>query len=169
VLKCPPGLGSYVHWDRKLDGRLGAALMSIPGVKGVELGAGFAAAELPGSQVQDEIGHDGTQFTRFSNNAGGIEGGVSNGQDIVLRVAMKPIPTLGQPLRTVDLVTKRPAQALKERADVCVVPALGVIGEAVAALEIAAAFSEKFGGDSLKEMQRNYKGYMEQLRKGSMS
>ena len=137
--------------------------MSIPGIKGVEVGRGFEAAELTGSQVQDEIGHDGRRFTRPTNNAGGIEGGVSNGQDIVLRVAMKPIPTLGQPLRTVDVATKESTEALRERADVCVVPALGVIGEAVVALEIASACREKFGGDSLEEMQRNFQGYLEQI------
>ena len=164
---CPPGLGSYAHWDRKLDGRLSCALMSIPAVKGVEIGLGFEAASLPGSQVHDEIGHNGRRFTRFSNNAGGIEGGVSNGEEIILRVAMKPVPTLGKPLRSVDIGTKESFEAHKERADVCAVPAMGVIGEAIVAFEIARALCEKSGGDSMNEMKRNFDGYMKQAREFS--
>lgn len=163
VIGCPPGLGSYVHWDRRLDGRLSWALMSIPGVKGVEIGLGFGSASLSGSQVQDEIHHDGQRFIRLTNRAGGLEGGVSNGEDIVVKVAMKPIPTLRQPLRSVDIRTKEPFEALKERADVCAVPAAGVIGEAVAGIEIARALGEKFGGDSLEEMRRNFQGYVKQV------
>jgi chorismate synthase len=167
VTGCPAGLGSYAHWDRRLDGRLCFVLMSIPGVKGVEIGLGFEAASLLGSQVQDEIYHQGQNFTRPTNNAGGIEGGVSNGQDIVMRVAMKPIPTLGKPLQSVDIRTKESFEAFKERADVCAVPAVGVIGEAVVAFEIADFFCEKFGGDSLDEMQRNFEGYQKQVRRFS--
>ena len=167
VVGCPPGLGSYAHWDRKLDGKISHALMSIPAVKGVEIGLGFQAASMLGSQVHDEIGHHDKTFTRFTNNAGGIEGGVSNGQDIVIKVAMKPIPTLGKPLRSVDIRTKEPFEAHKERADVCAVPSMGVIGEAVVAFEIARAFCEKFGGDSLVEMKRNFDGYMKQIKEFS--
>lgn len=169
VRGCPPGLGSYAHWDRKLDARLAFALVSIPAVKGVEIGLGFEAASLPGSQVHDEIGHNGETFTRLTNRAGGIEGGVSNGEDIVTSVAMKPIPTLGRPLRSVDVRTKDPFEAHKERADVCAVPAMGVIGEAVVAFEIAGALCEKFGGDSMNEMKRNFDGYMKQVREFSSS
>jgi chorismate synthase len=166
---CPPGLGSHVHWDRRLDARLSYALMSVPGVKGVEIGMGFKAASLLGSQMQDEIHHNGQDFTRQTNNAGGIEGGISNGEDIVLRVAMKPIPTLGQSLRSIDIKTKEPLQAFKERADICVVPAVGVIGEAVVAFEIGRALCEKFGADSMEEMRRNFQGYVEQIRRFSSS
>jgi chorismate synthase len=166
---CPPGLGSHVHWDRRLDARFSYVLMSIPGVKGVEIGMGFKAISLLGSQVQDEIHHRGRRFTRPTNNAGGIEGGISNGQDIVVRVAMKPIPTLGQPLRSVDIRTKKPFQAFHERADICVVPAVGVIGEALIAFEIGRALCEKFGSDSLEEMRRNFQGYVEQVRRFSSS
>ena len=148
---------------RRLDTRLAGAVMSIPAVKGVEIGLGFEAAGQPGSAVQDEISHDGRRFTRRTNRAGGIEGGISNGQEIILRAAMKPLPTLGQPLGTVNLNTKEPSQAVRERADVCAVPAMGVIAEAVAAFEIARALCEKLGGDSLSEMKRNLKGYLEQI------
>ena len=163
IIGCPPGLGSHVHWDRRLDTRLAGAVMSIPAVKGVEIGLGFEAAGQPGSAVQDEISHDGRRFTRRTNRAGGIEGGISNGQEIILRAAMKPLPTLGQPLGTVNLNTKEPSQAVRERADVCAVPAMGVIAEAVAAFEIARALCEKLGGDSLSEMKRNLKGYLKQI------
>ena len=163
VTGCPSGLGSHVHWDRRLDTRLAGALMSIPAVKGIEIGMGCEAAALPGSAVQDEIEHDGRRFTRRTNRAGGIEGGISNGQEIILRAAMKPLPTLGKPLDTVDVDTKEPAGAIRERADVCAVPAMGVIAEAVTAFEIARALCEKLGGDSLSEMKRNFKGYLEQI------
>lgn len=162
----PPGLGSYVQWDRKLDARLAMALMSIQAIKGVEVGAGFATAAAPGSQVHDEIFYDAAarNYYRRTNAAGGIEGGMSNGADIVLRAAMKPIPTLYKPLKTVDLASKEPVEATVERSDVCAVPAAAVVAEAVVALEIAAAFLEKFGNDSITEIERNYRGYLQQLR-----
>lgn len=161
----PPGLGSHVQWDRKLDGRLAAALMSIQAVKGVEVGLGFEAAAREGSQVQDEIFYDsGRGFYRETNRAGGIEGGMSNGEEIVLRAAMKPIPTLYRPLRSVDLVSKEPFEASVERSDVCAVPAACVIGEAVTAWEVACACLEKFGGDSMEELKRNMDGCLAALR-----
>lgn len=166
---CPVGLGSYVHWVRRLDGRLAGALMSIPGVKGVEIGLGFEASSLPGTRVHDEIHHNGEKFYRSTNNAGGIEGGVSNGEEIIVKVAMKPIPTLKRPLHSVDIATKEPFEALKERADVCAVPSLGIIGEAVVAFEIADAFTEKFGGDSLREIKRNVEAYEDQVKEFSSS
>jgi chorismate synthase len=172
VLGCPPGLGSYVHWDRKLDARLAMALMSIQAIKGVEVGLGFGVADRPGSKVHDEIFHDVEQLEkgalspiyRTTNNAGGLEGGMSNGEPIVLRAAMKPIPTLYKPLRSVDMVTHAPFEAAVERSDTCAVPAALVVAEAVVAIEIASAFLEKFGGDSLAEIRRNYNGYCEQVR-----
>lgn len=167
VVNPPPGLGSHVQWDRRLDSRLAAALMSVQAVKGVEIGTGFEAASRRGSQVHDEIFYDprrrGLKFYRKSNNAGGIEGGISNGENIVLRAALKPVPTLGQPLASVDLVSKKEVRAARERADVTVVPAAGVIGEAAVALEVASAFLEKFGGDSLAEIARNFRAYLEQI------
>jgi len=165
VSGAPVGLGSHVHWDRKLDTRLAAAIMSIQAMKGVEIGAGFGVANRPGSKVHDEIfwGPKGG-FFRKTNHAGGIEGGMSNGEDITLRAAMKPIPTLMKPLRSVDMVTKKPFKAAVERSDVCAVPAAAVVGEAVAAFEIASALIEKFGGDSLDEMRRNYEQYRNYLK-----
>ena len=167
VVNPPPGLGSHVQWDRRLDSRLAAALMSVQAVKGVEIGTGFEAAGRRGSEVHDEIFYDprrrGLKFYRKSNNAGGIEGGISNGENIVLRAALKPVPTLGQPLASVDLVSKKEVRAARERADVTVVPAAGVIGEAAVALEVASAFLEKFGGDSLAEIARNFRAYLEQI------
>jgi chorismate synthase len=155
-----PGLGSHAHWDRKLDAKLAAALMSIPAIKGVEVGAGFGVAYKPGSQVHDEIYWSGKEgFHRKTNRAGGIEGGISNGEPIVLRAAMKPIPTLMKPLRSADLATRKPLKAGVERSDVCAVPAAGVVAEAVAAFEVASALMEKFGGDSIEETKRNYRGY----------
>ncbi|OGQ59670.1 MAG: chorismate synthase [Deltaproteobacteria bacterium RIFCSPLOWO2_02_FULL_53_8] len=174
----PPGLGSHVQWDRKLDARFAFALMSIQAVKGVEVGVGFKAGALAGSKVHDEIFYgDGIKdasedtlwwpqsprFFRKTNNAGGIEGGMSNGEPIVMRAVMKPIPTLYKPLRSVDIVSKTPFKASVERSDVCAVPAAAVVAEAVAAYEIATAFLEKFGGDSIEELARNYKGYLEQV------
>lgn len=172
VTGAPVGLGSHVQWDRKLDARLAMALMSIQAIKGVEVGLGFDAARTPGSRVHDEIFHDSsrlsgpamTGFFRKTNNAGGIEGGMTNGEDIVLRAAMKPIPTLYKPLRSVDIVTKEPFEATVERSDVCAVPAALVVAEAVVAIEIATAFMEKFGGDSLEELRRNYDGYRNYLK-----
>lgn len=172
VAGAPVGLGSHVQWDRKLDARLAMGLMSIQAIKGVEFGLGFDAARRPGSQVHDEIYYDSIRlgqgeasgFFRKTNNAGGLEGGISNGEEIVVRAAMKPIPTLYRPLKSVDMQTKEPFEATVERSDVCAVPAAAVVAEAVVAIEIAAAFLEKFGGDSLAEIQRNYDGYREYLR-----
>ena len=152
----PVGLGSHVHWDRKLDGRLAGALMSIQAIKGVEIGLGFAAAALPGSKVHDEIFAGESGFTRGSNNAGGLEAGMTNGQDLVLRAAMKPIATLYKPLRSVSLESGEAAEAAVERSDICAVPAAAVVGEAVVAFELAAAFLEKFGGDSITEIKKRY-------------
>jgi len=165
VTNVPIGLGSHVHWDRKLDAKLAAALMSIQAIKGVEVGAGFGAANKPGSQVHDEIYwniKDG--FYHKTNMAGGIEGGISNGETITLRAAMKPIPTLYKPLRTVDILNKKPFKASIERSDVCAVPAAGIVSEAAVACEIAAAMIEKFGGDNIDEMKRNFHGYDKHLK-----
>ena len=164
----PVGLGSHVSWDRKLDGRLGAAMLSIPAVKGVEIGLGFEAARRPGSAVHDELAFDPARphtgrVARRSNNAGGLEGGITTGEPLVVRVAMKPISTLMRPLATVDLATREPAAATAERSDVTAVPAMGVIAEAMAAFVLAQALLEKFGGDSLGEVRRNYEGYLEQI------
>jgi len=163
----PPGLGSYTQWDRRLDGALAGALMSIPGIKGVEIGSGFGASSKRGSLVHDEIFFDKKRktFFRKTNNAGGIEGGITNGENVVLRAAMKPIATLLRPLGSVNIKSKKRAAAQVERADVCALPACGVITESVAAIEIARAFTEKFGGDSLLEMKRNYEGYIKQIKK----
>jgi chorismate synthase len=162
----PPGLGSCAQWDERLDGQLAQAVMSIPSVKAVELGSGVVGAAQAGSQVHDEIGYDRGQsrFTRKSNRAGGLEGGISNGQDIVVRGYVKPISTLRQPLESVDLKSKELVKAAYERSDVCVVPAAGVVGEAMVALALARAFLEKFGGDWLEETRRNFNAYLEQVR-----
>ena len=158
----PPGLGSHVQWDRRLDARIAYAVMSIPAIKGVEIGLGFEAAQRRGSQVHDEIYYEaGRGFYRKTNNAGGTEGGISNGEAIVVRAAMKPIPSLSQPLSSVDFISKEAFEASKERADVCAVPAAGVVGEAVVAVEIANAFLEKFGGDSILELKSSFEAYMD--------
>jgi chorismate synthase len=164
------GLGSHVSWDRKLDGRLAGMLMSIPAVKGVEIGMGFEAARRPGSEVHDPIeggagaGSDPRGgFRRPTNNAGGLEGGMTTGEPVVVKVAMKPISTLMSPLATVDLDSGEPAKAVSERSDVTAVPAMGVIAEALVAIALADAMLEKFGGDSLGEMRRNYDGYVAAL------
>jgi len=161
------GLGSHVSWDRKLDGRLARAILSIPAVKGVEIGFGFEAARRPGSEVHDEITADGESgaggFGRRTNRAGGLEGGMTTGQPVVLRAAMKPISTLMQPLGTIDLASGEPAKAQSERSDVTAVPAMGVIAEAMVAIVLADAMSEKFGGDSLGEMRANFEGYVKRL------
>jgi chorismate synthase len=160
----PPGLGSYVHWDRKLDGRLGHALLSLQAAKGVEVGLGFGTARLPGSQVHDEISFDPQRrFVRHSNNSGGTEGGMSTGEPLRVRVAFKPLSTLMRPLHSVDIVSKEPVEATIERSDVCAIPAAAVIAESVVALVVAQALVEKFAGDSLVEMKRNYEGYLEQV------
>jgi chorismate synthase len=169
----PVGLGSHVSWDTKLDGRLAAALMSIPAVKGVEIGLGVECARRKGSEVHDEIDADETnvkagRVRRRTNRAGGMEGGITTGEQLVLRVAMKPISTLMRPLGTIEMKTREPAQAVAERSDVTAVPAMGVIAEAMTAFIVAQAFLEKFGGDSLTETRRNYDGYIASLseRKG---
>jgi len=162
ALGVPVGLGSHVSWDTKLDGRLAQAMMSIPAVKGVELGLGFEAARRKGSEVHDEIMPG---FTRATNRAGGTEGGMTTGEPLVARVAMKPISTLMSPLRTVDLKTGGPAQAQSERSDVTAVPAMGVIAEAMMAIVVTQALLEKFGGDALSETKRNFEAYLAQVRK----
>ncbi len=162
----PVGLGSHVHWDRRLDGRLAQAVMSINSVKGVEIGAGLESAGTRGSLVQDAIRlHEGLPrgWRRTGNSAGGIEGGISNGEAIVVRAAIKPVPTLRSPLPSIDLHTRQEVEAHHERSDICVVPAVGVIGEAMVTLVLADAFLEKFGGDSIEEMQRNYTGYLARI------
>ncbi|MDD5491752.1 MAG: chorismate synthase [bacterium] len=165
VVNAPIGLGSYIQWDTKLDGRLAQALMSIQAIKAVEIGLGTQVAGLPGSKVHDEIAlAKGKGFIHTTNHAGGIEGGMSNGEIIVLRASMKPIATLMKPLHSVDLKTGKAAKATVERSDVCAVPAAGIIAENAVAFELARAMQEKFGGDSLREMKRNYHGYMEQIK-----
>ncbi len=161
-----PGLGSHTAWDLKLDGRLAQAVMSIPAVKAVAIGAGTEASGLPGSEVHDEIGYNDEtkEFIRATNRAGGLEGGVTNGEEIRVRGHLKPISTLRRALRSVDIDTKQEERAAFERSDITVVPAAGVIGEAMVALVLAHAMREKFGGDSLGEMKRNFEGYREQLR-----
>lgn len=168
----PIGLGSHVQWDRKLSARLAMAVMSIQAIKGVEFGMGFDAARKPGSLVHDEIFYDSarivrgesTGYYRKTNNAGGLEGGITNGENVVVRAAMKPIPTLYKPLMSVDLSSKEPIEATVERSDVCAVPAASVVMEAVVAFEIVNAFMEKFGGDSMMEVRRNYQAYLEYLK-----
>jgi chorismate synthase len=173
----PPGLGTYANWDERLDAQLAAAVMSMQAVKAVEIGFGVVGAVSPGSAVQDEIGYGAvqdkgkqesdsrfTEFTRPTNRAGGIEGGISNGEEIIVRGYLKPISTLRRPLGSVDFETREPMKAAYERSDVCVVPAAGVVGEAMVALTIARSALEKFGGDSMLEVRRNFDGYREQLR-----
>ena len=164
----PFGLGTHAQWDRKLDGKLAAAVMAIQAIKGVEIGLGFESARRPGSEVHDPIQYDPSQalestlgYHRPTNNAGGIEAGMTNGQPIVIRAAKKPIATLQKPLESIDMETKQPSQASYERSDVCAVPAASVIVENVVAFEIAAALIEKFGGDSLAEMQARWKSFHE--------
>jgi chorismate synthase len=161
----PPGLGSHAQWDEKIDGKLARAVMCIQAVKAVEIGAGVSAAQAYGSEVGDEIGYDRARhrFTRPTNRAGGIEGGITNGEDVVVRGYLKPISTLRRGLGTTDLKTKESLRAAYERSDVCVVPAGGVAGEAMVALVLAEAFLEKFGGDSIGETRRNFEGYQRQL------
>jgi chorismate synthase len=165
----PPGLGTYAQWDERLDALLAAAVMSLQAVKAVEIGSGITAAASLGSAVHDEIGYDESTgfagFTRSRNNAGGIEGGVSNGEDIRVRGYLKPISTLRRPLQSVDFATREPVKAAYERSDVCVVPAAGVAAEAMVALTLARCALEKFGGDSMTETLRNFQGYLEQLKK----
>ncbi len=179
AVNVPPGLGSYAQWCDRLDGRLAQALMSIPAVKGVEVGLGFEAARQPGSEVHDEIAYRrprrgrsvpaglaraGHGFRRLTNRAGGLEGGLTNGEPVVVRAAVKPVPSLARPLRSFDLKSKRRVHAAKERADVCVVSPAAVVAEGAVAFELARAFLEKFAGDSLSEVTRNFQGYLEALR-----
>jgi chorismate synthase len=161
----PPGIGSFMQWDLKLDGRIAQAVMSIQAIKGVEIGIGFQAARLPGSQVHDEIfyDHGKSRFYHKTNRAGGIEGGMSNGEEIIVRAAMKPIATLYSPLQSVNISTKEAELATVERSDICRVPSASIIAEAAVAIEIGRALLEKFGGDSLGETRRNYQGYIDQL------
>jgi chorismate synthase len=166
----PPGIGTHVNWDERLDGILAQAVMSLQAVKAVEIGRGVTAAESFGSAVHDAIAYEGSEeeFTKFSrdhNNAGGLEGGISNGEDVVVRGYLKPISTLRRPLGSVSFETREPVKAAYERSDVCVVPAAGVAAEAMVALAVARMVLEKFGGDSLTETKRNYNGYLEQIRK----
>jgi len=162
----PVGLGSHIQWDKRLDGRIAGALMSIQAIKGVEIGLGFEMAGSSGSEVMDEIFYHGqkTGFYRKTNNAGGIEGGMTNGMPVLVRAGMKPIPTLRKQLSSVDIVSKEPLEAAYERSDVCAVPAASVIGEAMTALVIADAFLEKFGGDSIEEVTANYRAYLEYVK-----
>ncbi len=164
VTGCPVGLGSYAQWDRRLNARLSFALMSIQAIKGVEVGLGFEAARRFGSQVHDEIFYrKGKGFYRKTNNAGGFEGGMTNGQTLSLKAAMKPISTLYKPLHSVDIHTKQGFKATVERSDICAVPAASVVGESVVAFELASVFTDKFGCDTLGEMQRNHKAYIKHL------
>lgn len=161
----PPGLGSHTQWDRRLDGLIAQALMSVPAAKAVEIGRGIPCAAMPGSEVHDEIFYEEQKrrFLRRTNRAGGIEGGISNGADIRVRVYMKPIPTLKKRLRSVDLVSKEAVEASFERSDICVVPAAAAVAESMLAMVLAQAFQEKFGGDSIAEQERNFQGYMRAL------
>lgn len=163
----PPGLGACSQWDERLDGHLAQAVVSIQAVKGVEIGNAMENAAHFGSGVQDEIGYNRqeSRFTRKSNRAGGLEGGMTNGQEVIVRGFLKPISTLRRPLESVSFETREPVKAAYERSDVCVVPAAGVVGEAMVALVLARAFLEKFGGDSILETRRNYEGYLEQVRR----
>jgi chorismate synthase len=171
----PPGIGTHVNWDERLDGLLAQAVMSLQAVKAVELGRGVTAAQSPGSKVHDAITYagddqpslDGQSFTRFTrkhNNAGGLEGGISNGEDLVIRGYLKPISTLRRPLASVSFETREATKASYERSDVCVVPAAGVAAEAMVAFTVARSLLEKFGGDSLHELHRNYTGYCQQIK-----
>ncbi|MDK1032087.1 MAG: chorismate synthase, partial [Planctomycetia bacterium] len=171
VTGAPPGLGSCMQWTERLSGRLARAVVSIPAIKGVEFGMGFASARRRGSEVHDTIGYDESHretaslgYIRGSNNAGGLEGGMTNGQPVILRAAMKPISTLKKPLASINLATKKATEAAYERSDVCAVPAASVVAENVVAFEIASAMREKFGGDSLVEMKANYQQFLTSAR-----
>ena len=170
ALGLPIGLGSYSHWDNRIDGRVAQALMSIQAIKGVEIGIGFGAADIPGSQVHDPFFYEANEdakFRRGSNNAGGTEGGMSNGEPLVVRAVMKPIPTLMKQLPSVNLKTKEGVPAFAERSDVCAVPAAAVVGEAMVAIVLAQLMVEKFGGDSIAEMHDNYNAYMARVQERS--
>ncbi|MCF6466489.1 chorismate synthase [Clostridium sp. Cult2] len=163
-MNIPVGLGSYTNWDRKLDGKIAQSIMSIPGIKGIEFGLGFEIANRLGSQVHDEIYFDGNKYYRKTNNAGGIEGGVSNGEYIIFRAIMKPIPTLKKPLETIDIKTKEKTLAQFERSDVCAVPSASIVAENMLACILANEMMLKFGGDSLEEIKTNFYNYMERLK-----
>lgn len=164
ALGLPPGLGSYAHYDRKIDAAIAGAIMSVQAIKGVEIGAGFDAAKREGSFVHDPISRGGNgSYIRLSNNAGGIEGGMTNAEPVVVRAAMKPIPTLLKPLLSVDIRTGKATEASVERSDICAVPACSIVCEAVVSFELAKAMIEKFGGDSIAEMKRNYEGYLKDI------
>ena len=165
ALNVPPGLGSHIQWDRRLDGRIAQALMSIQAIKAVEIGEGVNCGYLPGSKVMDEIGwNKGRGFFRYTNRLGGLEGGITNGMPIVVRVTMKPIPTLMSPLRSIDIETKEEVKAMRERSDVTAVPAASVVAEAMLAIVIADAILEKFGGDTMEEIKERYSSYLEYVR-----
>lgn len=162
----PTGLGDHTHWDKKLDGKLAGALMSIQAIKGVEIGAGFQTAASPGSRVHDEIYYNEDKgFYRKTNKAGGLEGGMTNGQPLILKVAMKPIPTLAKPLHSVDIITKEEKTAAKERSDICAVPAASIVVEAVTASVLARSFTEKFSGDTIDEIKQSFSSYRKQVEK----
>jgi chorismate synthase len=163
IRNVPPGLGSYVHWDRKLDAQLASAIISINAIKGVQIGTGFAGAHLPGSEFHDEIYYENNKYRRKRNNAGGIEGGMSTGEDIVIHIMKKPIPTLMKPLESVDIKTKKSFKAHKERSDITAVPAAGVISEAVVAPVIANALLEKFGCDTIDDIKLAYENYLKRI------
>ena len=164
ALGLPPGLGSCMSYDKKLDARLALELISVQAIKAISFGAGFEGAALRGSQFHDAIHYKKGRFTRKTNNAGGIEGGMTNGQPLRIGCVMKPISTLMKPLDSVDIKTKKPQKAAVERADVCALPAAAVVGENIAAVVLASCFIEKFGGDSMDEIKRNYEGYLKQLK-----
>ena len=163
IRNLPIGLGSHTSWDLKLDGLLSQALFSIPGIKAVEFGKGVEVADIPGDKLHDEIIYE-NGYKRKTNNAGGIEAGISNGEDIVIKIHMKPIPTLKKPLATIDMITKKKATALAERSDVCAVPAASIVGEAMVAYILANEFMRKFGGDSMEEMKNNYISYKDYIK-----
>jgi len=159
----PVGLGSHISWENRLDGKIAQSIMSIPGIKGVEIGKGFECGKLYGSEVHDEIFYDGARYIRKTNNAGGIEAGISNGENIVVRAAMKPIPTLKKPLKSINIDTKETSLAQVERADVCAVPSASIVGESMLAFTLAKEFLYKFGGDSIEEVKKNYESYMKYI------
>ena len=159
----PVGLGSHISWDNRIDGKIAQSIMSIPGIKGIEIGKGFECGKLFGSEFHDEIFHDGEKYIRKTNNAGGIEAGISNGENIVVRAAMKPIPTLKEPLRSIDIDTKETSLARVERSDVCAVPSASIVGESMLAYTLTKEFIDKFGGDSIEEVKKNYENYMKYI------
>lgn len=164
-MNIPIGLGSYTSWDRRLDGKIAYSIMSIPGIKGIEFGLGFNTSNKPGSKVHDQIYYDINGYYRKTNNAGGIEGGVSNGENIVFRAVMKPIPTLKKPLNTIDMETKKQVHAQFERSDVCAVPSASIVAENMLAYVLANEMMIKFGGDSIEELKSNFENYMDGLKK----